>query len=330
MKTGQILSPERGRQKRYVVYCQSTVVFPSWTSPVQLQSSPRPVGEHPRRYRDQLATNARNALSGHAGHQARADDHFASEQVNAWGQQLDVLHPVADFVRIPVFAPWDKVSLANEAAAGKEFINACGGRPDATCSAALEAIFDGSKIGGRPIGCILNPTGKLKIKLGSDLADNIFMPHGSVEQLKWCGLAMAGLATLVLTACSSKSHDLILACRSGNEPLVRTLLERGVDPNSTSIAGWPALVEAAFYDRKSICSLLVHAGAHVNAPNPNGFTALTEAARLGDFDLVQMLLRGGASVNKKTKDGATALSVACIKGHSQVVDTLYCFPVGLI
>jgi hypothetical protein len=31
MKTGQTQSPKRGRQTRYVVYCQSTVVFPSWT-----------------------------------------------------------------------------------------------------------------------------------------------------------------------------------------------------------------------------------------------------------------------------------------------------------
>ena len=35
MKTRYPVSPEQDRQKRYVVYCQLTVVFPNWTSRIE-------------------------------------------------------------------------------------------------------------------------------------------------------------------------------------------------------------------------------------------------------------------------------------------------------
>jgi hypothetical protein len=124
-------------------------------------------------------------------------------------------------------------------------------------------------------------------------------------------------------------YDAILA---GDVDGVRSLLDRGADPNSRratlSEVCWflyrpiysqtghapdlsvrePLLVEALHHNQNEIAKLLLESGADANAADELGYTALWKAVSLDDSDLVRLLLEKGANpLTKMPGDGSTAL-----------------------
>jgi hypothetical protein len=117
---------------------------------------------------------------------------------------------------------------------------------------------------------------------------------------------------------------LLNAAGSGNTALVKTLLEKGADPNAAETQ-WssegtlgPAICHAACRRHADIIRLLIEAGADPSAStNPGGRTALILAidyARVKDEterpDFVAALVEGGASLDAATAQGWTPLLYA--------------------
>lgn len=96
-----------------------------------------------------------------------------------------------------------------------------------------------------------------------------------------------------------------------NSPLVRALINRGVDLTATNKHGDTALhVAAAGVDNLDILTQLLEAGSDVNAVGRRGATPLHYATQAADKRIVQALLRWKAKANAKDHDGKTALVLA--------------------
>ena len=105
---------------------------------------------------------------------------------------------------------------------------------------------------------------------------------------------------------------------------VRSLLNRGANPNSKDDSGNTAMMLAS--ERGGglpIVRLLLEYGANPNIKNHIGNTALMLASQDGLTEMVRILLEGGANPKLKNNDGDTALSGAIFFGHSgEIIDLL--------
>lgn len=127
---------------------------------------------------------------------------------------------------------------------------------------------------------------------------------------------------------------LIWAAGSGNETVVKLLLERGSDPNSATKEGCTPLFYAAAYGHAEVVKLLIDAGADVNFQNKTHDTPIFFAAkgrcelRLGHtllFDMgdhasvLNRLLDSGATFGHKNDAGVTPMHTAVQNGNKEAV-----------
>ncbi len=98
---------------------------------------------------------------------------------------------------------------------------------------------------------------------------------------------------------------------------VKTLLEKGADPNFASHLGNTALMSAAEKGYTDILNILLDKGANVNATNKKLKTALIYAALNGQTEALGVLLTRGANVNDADKDGKTAIMIAAEINYSE-------------
>jgi uncharacterized protein len=110
---------------------------------------------------------------------------------------------------------------------------------------------------------------------------------------------------------------LLLAARSGNRALVRTLLERGADVNAVcdcdgyfGVRNWTALQLALRVRHTEVVEALLAKGADVHHKNSEGSTALHVAAKETELRIVEALVAKGADVNAKNNEGKTPLMYA--------------------
>ena len=115
---------------------------------------------------------------------------------------------------------------------------------------------------------------------------------------------------------------LATAVAKGDEPLVRQLLERNANPNSTSARGLrlSALQMAARYKHVQIAALLIGSGARVETSvQKTGERALHLAAIAGSVPMVQLLIQRQANPLAVDIHGQTAWSRAqAAKGRADV------------
>ena len=102
-------------------------------------------------------------------------------------------------------------------------------------------------------------------------------------------------------------NALMLASLSGQENIVRQLIDRGAEINKP---GWTALHYAASGGHDAIVRLLLAHHAYVDAESPNGSTPLMLAARYGSTASVKLLLQEGAQAGQKNQQGLNALDFA--------------------
>jgi ankyrin repeat protein len=98
---------------------------------------------------------------------------------------------------------------------------------------------------------------------------------------------------------------LMLAARSGNSALVRTLLASGADVQVMTASHETALRLAAQGGHAETVSLLLQAGADPNARNDTKGTPLMAAVAGGHKAIVQTLIAAGAEVNASGPGGPT-------------------------
>ena len=130
-----------------------------------------------------------------------------------------------------------------------------------------------------------------------------------------------GTASLKETV-TPEGRDLVLATRYGQENVVKTMLDRGVDIQKRDELGNTALIAAASEGHKELVTLLLSHRAEVNAQSNDGTSALMAAASVGNRDIAGKLLKGGAKVDIKRDNGETALFDAVNYGHIAMVKWL--------
>ncbi|MCF8462942.1 MAG: ankyrin repeat domain-containing protein [Rickettsiaceae bacterium] len=97
-------------------------------------------------------------------------------------------------------------------------------------------------------------------------------------------------------------HELLKAVRDGNEQMVKSLLDEGVDVNTIDEYGVTALMNAILFKNVGVVKVLLDNGADVNMSNNSAETALTYAIKDKNKEIVKLLLEFGADINKGKGD----------------------------
>lgn len=138
----------------------------------------------------------------------------------------------------------------------------------------------------------------------------------------WTGPLAAALlaAALSLGASTARGQglleDFMIAVANDRVADVRSLLGRGIDPNSVDRNGDPALLTAARAGNAATVDVLLAAGARVDQRNAFGDTALMLAALGGRLAIVKRLRAAGAEIQQR---GWTPLIYAATGGHDDTV-----------
>lgn len=133
------------------------------------------------------------------------------------------------------------------------------------------------------------------------------------------------LQVIVGTAISVSAHadvqlDLFRAARADNASSVRSLIERGVDPNIRDEHGQTVLLVAIREPSPKVVDLLVASPkVNVEMRNSKDESPLMMAALKGQQDLVTKLIARDADVNKP---GWTPLHYAATNGHVAIMRVL--------
>ncbi|XP_015417246.1 PREDICTED: ankyrin repeat and SOCS box protein 15 [Myotis davidii] len=115
---------------------------------------------------------------------------------------------------------------------------------------------------------------------------------------------------------------LTLAVKAGLVENVRTLLEKGVWPNTKNDKGETPLLIAVRGGSCDMVSALLKQDSSLDQPGVKRWSAMHEAAKQGRKDLVALLLRHGGSVHLRDGFGVTPLGVAAEYGHCDVLEHL--------
>jgi ankyrin repeat protein len=139
--------------------------------------------------------------------------------------------------------------------------------------------------------------------------------NGHVETAKALLAAKAKLTDLTKEGREIFHH----VAQSGNQAMVRLLVNNGLDVNEEDQAGKTALHHAAAKGNKGMVSLLVNLGANTNKEDENGQTPLDVAATSGTSGAVKVLV---AQENGDINTLQTALYHASNASNTQTMETL--------
>ena len=152
-------------------------------------------------------------------------------------------------------------------------------------------------------------------------------PGGSTIAFTRIPLVTAGLISFLLTAgaaaaAATADLRLVSAAAGQDRGAVRTLLDEGVDVDTSRADGVTALLWAAHWDDLEMVDLLLAAGADVNAAEDHGVTPLARACENASAGVVERLLAAGADPNVPQSSGRTPLMIAARTGSAEVVRSL--------
>lgn len=172
----------------------------------------------------------------------------------------------------------------------------------------------------------------IPIELLLDIAK--YLGPKSLSALLLANRYFAAVLTPLLHKLALEGEDgesaLCWAVRRGHEPLVKLLLEKGVDINAPD--GWvdsTALHEAVKHGYENIVSILLEKGANVDPVETNYYTPLFYAIEYENEPIVKMLLERGADMNLEGsqdspnyRPGPTALQLAHSDRHYNILKLL--------
>jgi len=90
---------------------------------------------------------------------------------------------------------------------------------------------------------------------------------------------------------------------------VKTLLEKGADPNTAGQSSITPLIAAVVRGHTELAQLLINSGANVNGHTTEGVTPLMAAVN-SNPDAISLLLAQGADINATDQGGIGALHAA--------------------
>ncbi|KAG8142839.1 hypothetical protein E2320_006028 [Naja naja] len=115
---------------------------------------------------------------------------------------------------------------------------------------------------------------------------------------------------------------LTLAAKYGHLEHVRTLLAKGVWPNTMNRKGETPLLIAVRQKSHEMVSILIEYNCVINQPCVKRWSAMHEAAKRGCSDIVALLVKNGGNIQQKDGYGVTPLGVAAEYGHCDVLEYL--------
>lgn len=134
-----------------------------------------------------------------------------------------------------------------------------------------------------------------------------------------CWLGRAENVQLLLDAGAKPDDGLVRAAQGGHAKLVKLLLDKGADVNTTaqSKVGDTALHTGALQGGPEVVRLLLEHGANPNFMNKARQTPLHRAIS-GDCELetVKLLVAAGARLNMPDEDGMTPVRMAAVRGRN--------------
>lgn len=114
--------------------------------------------------------------------------------------------------------------------------------------------------------------------------------------------------------------DFFRAVAADNPNAVRSMIERGMDPNTLSEKKEPALVIALREGSPKVAKALIESPrTDVSATNASGESPLMMAALRGNQEFVDLLIKRDAAVNK---EGWAPLHYAATTGQAAIMKTL--------
>ena len=122
--------------------------------------------------------------------------------------------------------------------------------------------------------------------------------------------------------CAEGATPLVLAARSGDELLVRILLESGAGPTVATRSGDTSLIAAASRGHISVVRTLLAAGADLDQRGEHKTTALMAAAGNGRLEVATLLLDSGANPLHRDASSQRAAELARAGRHDTVVAEL--------
>jgi uncharacterized protein len=141
-------------------------------------------------------------------------------------------------------------------------------------------------------------------------------------------IAYLFVITGVSVSNANDRDDFLSAVRIDDAGTLKSLFQRGFDPNAVAANGVPVLLWAVQIDSpKSAAVIAEQPGLDVDATNASGETALMLAALKGDMALCLRLLERGAAVNRPgwtplhyAASGNEPKTVALLLARGAVVD----------
>lgn len=110
--------------------------------------------------------------------------------------------------------------------------------------------------------------------------------------------------------------------RRGAEPLVKALLDVGVDPGRPYDTGWYPLHQAVDKSQRAVVDRLLKAGVDVAVTNRSGVQPIHLAADQPDLRILKALVAAGASVQARDAEGWAPLHMAAQNGRVKLVEYL--------
>lgn len=134
---------------------------------------------------------------------------------------------------------------------------------------------------------------------------------------KFAALITAFLLSVPPLAFAGAYEDALLAARDGRTKELASLLQRGLDPNTTDPDGTSLLGIAARAGDLAMVDMLLTQRASPNRRNTFGDTPILFAANQGRLDIVKRLHSAGADLEPQ---GWTVLQYGVLGGHVEVVE----------
>ncbi|KAK5871261.1 hypothetical protein PBY51_004152 [Eleginops maclovinus] len=108
------------------------------------------------------------------------------------------------------------------------------------------------------------------------------------------------------------------AAMDGDLERVKSLIQKGTDPNLRDSAGYTALHYASRSGHRTVCKCLLENGACASPQTPGGATPLHRSAYCGHLDVVRLLLQHRSDPMLCDDDGSSPLHKAAERGHEEV------------
>ncbi|XP_041644585.1 ankyrin repeat domain-containing protein 39 [Cheilinus undulatus] len=112
------------------------------------------------------------------------------------------------------------------------------------------------------------------------------------------------------------------AAMDGDLERVKSLVQKGTDPNLRDAAGYTALHYSSRSGHHVVCKFLLENGGCASPQTPGGATPLHRSAYCGHLDVVRLLLHHKADPMICDDDGASPLHKAAEQGHKEVCQLL--------